>query len=190
MAHSLEEVQDLIDSWELDPRVDTILHAHQLLETMAPGDPGRIDVLQVVADHHAMRGEVEEALTTLDRAHAGATSDQERDVVQAMRVTFLIEAGRGDEAEPMLQALRRRGPALPSEAIERVGDVLEDKGRLREAARWFTIGLRELDPQHDFPEPGEEYALTRRMRVRQDLGLPPDHYDVLARTVLEERRSR
>ena len=187
MALSLEEVEDLIDSWEFDTRVDTIVRATELLQTMAVGDPGRIDVLQVIADHHAMRGDVDAALSTLDQA--GGATDEQHDVLQAMRVTFLIQADRGTEAEPELRTLRRRGPSLPSEAIERVGDILEEAGRLREAARWFTIGLRDLDPQHDLPEAGEEYALTRRMRVRQSLGLPPDHYDTLARTVMEERRS-
>lgn len=187
MPLSLDEVQDLIDSWELDPRVDTVAPANQLLATMAVGDPGRIDVLQVIADHQSMRGDVDAALSTLDQA--GAATDEENDVLHAMRVSFLIEAGRGDEAEPELVALRRRGPRLPSEAIERVGDTLAEAGRLREAARWFTIGLRDLDPQHDLPEPREEYALARRMRVRQALGLPEDHYDTLARTTMEERRS-
>ena len=188
MPLSLDEVHDLIDSWELDPRVDTVAPANHLLTTMAVGDPGRIDVLQVIADHQSMRGDVDAALSTLDQV--GPATDEERDVLQAMRVTFLIEAGRGEEAEPLLKELRRRGPRMPSEAIERVGDALEEAGRLSEAARWFTIALRDLDPQHDLPEPGEEYPLTRRMRVRQSLGLPPDHYDALARTVMEERRSQ
>ena len=187
MVLSQEEVEDLIDLWEFDPRVDTIVQATELLRTMAVDDPGRIDVLQVIADHQSMRGDVDAALSTL--AQAGSATEEEDDVLQAMRVTFLIEAGRGEEAEPELRTLRRRGPRLPSEAIDRVGDALEAAGRLHEAARWFTIGLRDLDPQHDLPEAGEEYALTRRMRVRQSLGLLPDHYDVLARTVVEERRS-
>jgi tetratricopeptide (TPR) repeat protein len=187
MPLSLDEIHDLIDSWEFDPRVDTLAPASQLLATMAPGDPGRIDVLQVIADHHAMRGEVNAALATLDRA--GTTSDEEADVVQAMRVAFLIEAGRGDEAEAQLQELRRRGPRLPAEALERVAETLEDAGRLQEAMRWFTIGLRDLDPRHDLPEPHEEDALLGRWRVRKALDLPPDHFDDLARITLDLRRT-
>ena len=105
------------------------------------------------------------------------------------RVAYLIEGGRADEAEPRLKELRRRGSALPAEALERVADALEENGRLREAMRWFTIGLRDLDPQHDLPEHDEEFALIGRWRVRQALELPPDHYDDLARTTLELRRA-
>jgi len=45
MPLSLDEVEDLIDSWELDPGVDTVGPATELFVTMAVGDPGRLDVL-------------------------------------------------------------------------------------------------------------------------------------------------
>ena len=61
MALSLDEVHDLIDSWELDPDVDTVGPATELFVTMDVGDPGRLDVLHVIADHRAMRGEVDAA---------------------------------------------------------------------------------------------------------------------------------
>lgn len=187
MPLSLDEVHDLIDSWEFDPRVDTLGPATELLTTMAPEDPGRLDVLQVIADHQAMRGDVEAALATLGQA--GPTSAEDADVIRAMRVSFLVEAGRGQEAEPLLLDLRHRGPRLPSEALERVADTLEGAGRLREAMRWFTIGLRDLDPLNDLPTAEEEYALIGRWRVRQALALPPDHYDELARITLDLRRA-
>jgi hypothetical protein len=94
-----------------------------------------------------------------------------------------------DEAEPLLQDLRR-SPRQPDEALERVADALERVGGLREAMRWFTIGLRDLDPQQDLPAFEEEYALMGRSRVRRALDLPPDHYDVLARETLDARRTR
>ena len=115
-------------------------------------------------------------------------TDAERDISQAMRITFLLDAGR--EAEAELTFLRRRGSRLPSEAIERVAECLEDKGRLKEAMRWFTLGLRDLDPQDDLPDHEEESALIGRWRVRQALELPPDHYDELARITVEARRAR
>ncbi|RYC10484.1 hypothetical protein [Nocardioides zhouii] len=188
MALSLEEVEDLIDSWELDPRVDTVVPAHQLLATMAVGDPGRIDVLQVIADHQSMRGDVDAALSTLDQA--GAATDEENDVLQAMRVSYLIGAGRGEEAEALLRELRRRGSNLPREALERVAETLEESGRLREAMRWFTLGLRDLHPLEDVPDFDEEQALIGRRRVRVALELPPDHYDALALATLDRRRAR
>jgi tetratricopeptide (TPR) repeat protein len=188
MPLSLEEVEDLIDSWEVDPDVDTLGPATELFATMAVGDPGRLDVLHVIADHRAMRGEVDAALALLDQA--GPTSDDDAEVLRAMRVAYLVGGGRGDEAEPLLQELRRRGPRLPDEALERVADALEEAGRLREAMRWFTIGLRDLDPQQDLPAYEEEYALVGRSRVRRALDLPPDHYDLLARETLDARRAR
>ncbi|MCY4726863.1 hypothetical protein NYO98_11295 [Nocardioides sp. STR2] len=188
MPLSLDEVHDLIDSWEIDPEVDTVVPAVELFAGMAVGDPGRLDVLHVIADHRAMRGEVDAALAFLDQA--GPTSDDDAEVLRAMRVAYLIEGGRADQAEPLLHDLRRRGPRLPDEALERVADALEEAGRLREAMRWFTIGLRDLDPQQDRPAYEEEYALVGRWRVRRALDLPPDHYDVLARETLDARRAR
>lgn len=188
MPLSLDEVQDLIDSWELDPRVDTVVPANQLLATMAVGDPGRIDVLQVIADHQSMRGDVDAALSTLDQA--GGATDEENDVLRAMRATFLIQAGRDETAEPLLHELRRRGSHLPLEALERVAETLEESGRLREAMRWFTFGLRDLHPLDDVPDFDEEQALIGRRRVREALELPLDHYDALALATLDRRRAR
>jgi tetratricopeptide (TPR) repeat protein len=188
MALSLDEVEDLIDSWEINPGVDTLGPATELFETMAVGDPGRLDVLHVIADHQAMRGNVDGALATLDRA--GPTSDNDAEVLRAMRVAYLIGGGRAEEAEPLLHDLRRGGSRLPDEALERVAEALEEAGRLREAMRWFTIGLRDLDPHQDYPAHEEEYALVGRWRVRRALDLAPDHYDLLAREVLEARRAR
>ena len=107
-----------------------------------------------------------------------------------MRVSYLVGGGRGGETEPLLDDLRRRGPRLPAEAIERIADALEEAGRLQQAMRWFTIGLRDLDPQQDLPAYEEEYALIGRSRVRRALDLLPDHYDALARETLDARRTR
>ncbi len=185
MPLSLTEVEDLIDSWELDPRLDTVPHATELLATMSVGDPGRVDVLQVIADHQSMRGDVDAALATLDLAVDA--SGEQADVVAAMRIGFLIEAGRGAEVESQLVELRRRGSALPVEAVERVCDALEQDDRLSEAQRWYTIALRDLDPRLDLPDQDETYLLFGRLRVRRALGLASDSYDELARVLLEER---
>lgn len=187
MPLSSDEVDDLVDSWEFDPDVDTVARATELLATMSVGDPGRIDVLQVIADHQAVRGDVDAALATLDQAADARGEDA--DVVQAMRICFLLGAGRDEEADPMLQTLRRRGSELPGAALDRIADTLEEAGRLREAMRWHTIALRDLDPQQDIPDGEEEYALFGRWRVRKALELPPDHFDNLARSILDERRS-
>jgi tetratricopeptide (TPR) repeat protein len=188
MPLSLDEVHDLIDSWVIDPREETLGPANSLFATMAVGDPGRLDVLQVIADHQALRGEIDAALATLDQA--AAEPGHEEDIVQATRAAYLIQDGRDDESEPLLLELRRRGAGLPWEALERVADALEEAGRLREAMRWFTIGLRDLDPSRDVPDHEEEFALIGRWRVREALELPPDHYDNLAHMTLDARRAR
>ena len=188
MTRALDEVHDLIDTWEIDPAVETLRPATQLLATMAVGDPGRYDVLQVIADHQSMRGEVDDALATLDEAAGEPGADA--DLLMATRIAYLIEAGRTDQAEPLLRDLRRRAADLSIEGIERVAEALEQRGRLREAMRWFTIALRDLDPSRDLPELDEEEALLGRWRVREQLELPADHYDLLAREIVELRRSR
>ena len=187
MPLTLDEVHDVIDSWEFDPRVPTLVPATRLLSTMAVGDPGRIEVLQVIADHQSMRGELDAALATLDEAAREPHADA--DVLRGTRAAYLIGGGRGEEAEPMLLELRSRGSRMAPEALERVAEALEEAGRLREAMRWFTIGLRDLDPQHDLPNHDERSALMGRWRVRRALELPLDHYDDLEREAREIRRA-
>lgn len=188
MPLTLDEVHDAIDSWLIDPAVETLGPANELLATMAVGDPGRIDVLQVIASHQALRGEIDAALATLDQA--GPVSGVESDVVQASRAAHLIEGGRHEEADPLLLDLRSRAASLPADARDFLAEALEASGRLKDAMRWFTIGLRDLDPQDDLPEHDEESALIGRWRVRRALDLPPDHYDELARITLDLRRAR
>ena len=188
MTRSLDEVHDLIDTWKIDPAMETLRPATRLLATMAVGDPGRIDVLLVIADHQSMRGEVDDALATLDGAAGEPGADA--DLLMATRIAYLIDAGRTDQADPLLRDLRRRAADLPIDGIERVAEALEQRGRLREAMRWFTIALRDLDPSRDLPEPDEEDALIGRWRIREQLELPADHYDSLARETLELRRTR
>lgn len=65
---------------------------------MAVGDPGRSHVLEVIADHQAMRGDLDAALLAITEAAADPGCDA--DVVEAMRVAYLIQAGHGEDAEP------------------------------------------------------------------------------------------
>lgn len=185
MALRLEDVHDLIDSWLIDPAAESLGPANELLATMNVGDPGRIDVLQVIAHHQAMRGEIDAALATLDQA--GPVSGVDSDVVQASRAAHLIEGGRHAEADPLLRDLRSRARTLPLDSRLFIAEALEESGRLAEAMRWFSMGLRDLDPQTELPSHEEELALIGRWRVRRALDLPPDHYDELSRTLSDLR---
>ncbi len=58
-----------------------------------------------------------------------------------------------------------------------IGDVLEASDRLKEAQRWYTIGLRDFDPEVDEPGFDQNLCLSGRYRVRRLLGLPADGFD-------------
>lgn len=73
----------------------------------------------------------------------------------------LLAASRADELDPL--------------DYEHAAESLEHAGRLRQALRWFTLGLLETDPAEvDLIPIG---SLNGRYRVRRELGLPMDAYD-------------
>ena len=55
----------------------------------------------------------------------------------------------------------------------------DDVDELKRAHRWFTLPLAHLAPDEAF-DWDEEMCLLGRARVRRDLGLERDRYDVAA----------
>ena len=196
MTMTPEDVEDLIEGWELDPAIDPMPRLVALLETMKPGDPGRCHVLTTASDHAFMRGDVEQALVHLDEAdeqalvhldEAEEDPGDELDYVRAMRISHLLVSGRLDEAEPLLAELRKQNEKLSATARSRVAEALEEAGLLQQAQRWFTMELRDLDPELDEPDVDERLALFGRARTRRALGQPMDAFDRLAEELRAEQ---
>jgi hypothetical protein len=72
-------------------------------------------------------------------------------------------------------------------ARNRVAESLEEAGLLQQAQRWFTMELRDLDPELDEPDVDERVALFGRARTRRALGQPMDAFDRLAEELREEQ---
>ena len=185
MTMTPEDVEDLIEGWELDPAIDPMPRLVALLESMAVGDPGRRRALTTASDHAFMRGDVEQALAYLDEAEEDP--GDELDYVRAMRISHLLASGRLAEAEPLLVALRKQNETLSGMARNRVAESLEEAGLLQQAQRWFTMELRDLDPELDEPDVDERLALFGRALTRRALGQPMDAFDRLAEELLAEQ---
>jgi hypothetical protein len=112
---------------------------------------------------------------------------------RAMLLAALLPADP-DGARELEAALRQEVLDRPDAAdvIDLVGESLQQAAWHREAARWFTLGLGDVDPDAIEPEDDRAaYLLTRRTESRRALGLRPDRYDlaeVRVRRDQEEQR--
>lgn len=81
----------------------------------------------------------------------------------------LLGAGQVEEAAELERALRREPPAESGD-FAFVAETFEERGDLRAAARWFTIGVNRTED--------DDGSLTiGRFRVRRAAGLPLDGLD-------------
>ena len=101
----------------------------------------------------------------------------------------LFQLGQQAEAQALISGLKAEGPADPR-VCDLVAELLVDRGELADALDWATAGvelcLRQGGPGAEPAQPrgsGDEselrLLLSLRYRIRNDLGLPEDHYDVL-----------
>ena len=82
--------------------------------------------------------------------------------------------GDADAVAADLLDLSRAG-ALDAADHHMIGESLEEHDRPKQAHRWFTIVLRDEDP--DDLDALHMGCLHGRFRVRRELGLPLDAYD-------------
>ncbi|MER7273624.1 hypothetical protein ABT369_04135 [Dactylosporangium sp. NPDC000244] len=141
-------------------------------------------------EYYAMLGEHDRAEEVFREALG--IEDAEPGSTQAMYASFLLDRNRDDEALALIATVRRLHPEN-LDVYVMIGEALETNGYPQQAARWFTAGLvsrlghladlQGSDLHTDF----DVLMLANgRFRVRQTLGLPPDHIDSL---VLEERQA-
>ena len=178
----LEAIGDEVEA--LGPFLKGERHAsvmEQRAQTMAVGAPGRADCFST-------------------RVTAGACQDSRRARGSATSAPWRRAAPRGSTLarcwspscsswEPPRRrttccrrcAATSRGRAL-GPVHEFVGEALELNGDLQESLRWYAAGLTYLERQ--YPGAVDLGCLNGRYRVRRELGLGLEGYDVLC----EERR--
>lgn len=97
-----------------------------------------------------------------------------------------FERGADEEAEAELAALAR-DPALTDGHCELVGELLEERGDLPGAARWYDRGVARLDAEaldglrdpDGWADMATGMLVRNRRHVREQLGLAPDATDEL-----------
>jgi len=174
-----------LEAWEFElsgqERIDAFGdHA----ATMAVGASGRAELLAMQAEFLAQDGQLEEARTVLTEA----LEDGGWTTMHPKIGLLEIALAQGDEAEADalladLLVLYRDGQIEPDACVD-VGEALEETGRLKQAHRWFTMPLRELDAEE--LESEDFLLLSGRYRVRRALGLPMDLFDEETDAMREE----
>lgn len=167
-----DDIDRIIETHEVNKRIEAF---RSRSEALAVGEDGRAEYLTSLGGELQLVGDLDGARVTYESAIA----DGGRTVLDPRCGLFgvEVEAGQEDRVTQMLKdfLLQARAGTLTVTECEWIADTLEDAGRHREAHRWFTIPLRDIDPL-------DVDALLRgplqgRWRVRRELDLPLDAYD-------------
>ncbi|GAA4964903.1 SEC-C domain-containing protein [Actinoplanes utahensis] len=150
-----------------------------------PQDAGL--ALTLAAEIAESRSKLDAALRYADAAVGsfGDRDDSPAAAARALRARILFRAGRGDEANPLVEPLRPLLTRYP-DAPAYVTAALVVGGRAREAETWLTEAVQEVlaergaDPA-DADDAGVLFfLLQQRHRLRHALGLQHDTHDNLA----------
>ncbi len=167
-----DDIDRIIESHEVNERIEQF---RSRSEALSVGEDGRAEYLTSLAGELQLVGDLDGARV----AYETAIADGGRTVLEPRcgLLSVEIEAGHEDRVTEMLKDFlaRARAGDLTITECEWIGDTLEDAERHREAHRWFTIPLRDIDPLDidDLPRG----PLHGRWRVRRELDLPHDAYD-------------
>lgn len=182
MPLDFDDIRDLREEWEVT--LDANAYRERIsayVDTMASGDVGRAELLLALCERTLMD---EPSTEDLERAaeHAreafadgGPTTSDPR--LELLRV--LDRLGREDEVNGLIrECLRDRTPDhVEMDIHAELGEILELRGRLRDAHRAYTVGLKEFEPDLDEPDFEEDTCLAGRYRVRRELALGFDSLD-------------
>lgn len=147
----------------------------RVLSGLAPGGEGWAETLMCLAEERKLAGRLDDARDLYRQAF----DDGGRTVLDAQAGLLDVALAAGDDAraDELLGLLltRSRNDELVVGDYEWIGEQLEAAGRLRQALRWFTIPVRDLQPGATELMPIT--CLDGRFRVRRALDLPLDAYD-------------
>lgn len=178
----LDEAHDEAEDIEMAHTGHARIEAYRRrADELTLGEPGRAVFLGYLADHLKLMKSFDEARAVYDELAA----DGGRSAIDARAGRFDLELQVGDEDQAavlqkeLLAAARQ--DTLDIDMYLYIGEALEEAGRLREALRWFTMPIRDLDP-HEIDQ-GEYFFVHGRYRVRRELGLAMDGYDEVSQAI-------
>ena len=186
----LDEVEEITYS---QPRGKEAEALEEHARSLEPGARLRAELLRAASESWFMRGHLDDAL----RCAEDAVSDGGPAWIDPRGQLLGVLLAREDpRAEEVIRELRGglRNLADPDLLIEVVAEDLTEAGREREALRWFSIGLADIDPDDIADEDTHLHGLLGgRSRIRRSLGLGIDRFDAAAARVqhfLDERDRR
>lgn len=187
----LDDVEEYSYSLPTETRAEG-LEARGL--SLPVGAVGRAEYLSHAAEFYETHDRLDDALRCLREAIADGGTTWVDVRVRLVRVLLLL--GEDDEADNLARELRRSLGSVANidTVVEWLAEAFEEVGRLREALRWFNLGVRSIDPE--VLDDGDDWSLgilNGRSRVRRALGLGHDGYDRARDRVSEgllERRRR
>jgi hypothetical protein len=140
----------------------------------APDDQaGRAEALMLRGDQLLEAGDLDGA----HRAYSDALDDGGKTVLNPRTGLLAVALERGEDPAGLLadlMALSRCDDLVIGDYVW-IAESLEAAGHLKQAMRWFTIPLRDIQPGDvDIMPPA---CVEGRFRVRRALELPIDAYD-------------
>jgi len=139
------------------------------------------EIMLELADAHRLAGDPDRALAVLGELVSAGGEDGE--LARVALADLLFDLGRDEEAYAQLEHLRAARPSSPA-PCQVAGELLEERGELAAALKWFNLavarlGRDELDQLHgEFGWASYAALVARgRQRVRRRLGFPADELD-------------
>jgi hypothetical protein len=179
------DLDDLFDEVEeimyAEPRGQEAERLEAAAEGLAVGEPPRAECLRSAVDWWQQRGRHDDALRCAEAAIADGGPTWVDARASLLSVLLVTGEARADELEKELRRDLGQCPNVDV-MIEMTAEDLENAGRLRAAARWYTLALADADPDEVPGDGGLERLVARRYGVRRMLGLPVDRYDVIAQS--------
>jgi hypothetical protein len=167
-----DEVDAVIESYGAERRIEIF---RRRASELAPGEDGRAEFLTSLGGELELVGDYAGAREAI----LAAIEDGGPTVLEPRCSLLSIELTAGNEpaVRDLLAAFLElaRAGSLSVTECQWIADDLEFAERLREAHRWYTIPLRDIDPDDVNALPLG--ALHGRWRVRRELELPHDAYD-------------
>lgn len=167
-----DELDEISSSTDREYR---IAEYRRKIAEFEPGHPERAEYMTYLADDLTARGDLVEARQTYEDAIA----DGGKTILNPRSGLLTVALVSGDEARitEMLELLMHmsRADVLVIGDYAWIGEALEEAGRMREALRWFTIPLKDMQPGDVDKMP--LVCLNGRYRVRRELEMPLDAFD-------------
>lgn len=177
---------DLIDDVEerLQGREAKIAALDALAASAPHGSTAWIDFTVTASEHRLMDGDIQRAIEVLQSIR-DSVPRYPTSVDATLHCAYLHAQDdlRVAELDRALRARSREEHLGDTYCF--VADSYEEANRRKEALRWYTMANRDVDPTD--LDRLDYFAVVGRWRLRRDLGLPEDAYDVSAQILRAEQ---